>query len=177
MSVIENDWRLPSQSNSATMTRLIWRDIQMIKTLVIAGMAGTLAFNLIGLVFWFAFEGGSEDLLGLCSTLLIMIPSFVAFGAPAILVGTEEESGTLDWIRTLPVSWQQFAKSKLLVAIGGVAIVWIFALIVAGFISFAGATKEMIEGMGDLPMLAYICLLYTSPSPRDQRGSRMPSSA
>ena len=24
---------------------------------------------------------------------------------------------------------------------------------------------------------AYSCLLYTSPSPRDQRGSRMPSSA
>ena len=26
-------------------------------------------------------------------------------------------------------------------------------------------------------MLLYPCLLYTSPSPRDQRGSRMPSSA
>ena len=26
-------------------------------------------------------------------------------------------------------------------------------------------------------LLAYFCLLYTSPSPRDQRGSRMPSSA
>ena len=26
-------------------------------------------------------------------------------------------------------------------------------------------------------VLAYTCLLYTSPSPRDQRGSRMPSSA
>ena len=25
--------------------------------------------------------------------------------------------------------------------------------------------------------VAYTCLLYTSPSPRDQRGSRMPSSA
>ena len=25
--------------------------------------------------------------------------------------------------------------------------------------------------------LEYACLLYTSPSPRDQRGSRMPSSA
>ena len=25
--------------------------------------------------------------------------------------------------------------------------------------------------------LAFTCLLYTSPSPRDQRGSRMPSSA
>ena len=27
------------------------------------------------------------------------------------------------------------------------------------------------------PDLAHTCLLYTSPSPRDQRGSRMPSSA
>ena len=27
------------------------------------------------------------------------------------------------------------------------------------------------------PVLVYSCLLYTSPSPRDQRGSRMPSSA
>ena len=26
-------------------------------------------------------------------------------------------------------------------------------------------------------ILSYVCLLYTSPSPRDQRGSRMPSSA
>ena len=29
----------------------------------------------------------------------------------------------------------------------------------------------------DLIVLDIICLLYTSPSPRDQRGSRMPSSA
>ena len=28
-----------------------------------------------------------------------------------------------------------------------------------------------------IPALAEVCLLYTSPSPRDQRGSRMPSSA
>ena len=27
------------------------------------------------------------------------------------------------------------------------------------------------------PAKSYLCLLYTSPSPRDQRGSRMPSSA
>ena len=29
----------------------------------------------------------------------------------------------------------------------------------------------------DLVLIGKICLLYTSPSPRDQRGSRMPSSA
>ena len=30
---------------------------------------------------------------------------------------------------------------------------------------------------GDGVVQDYVCLLYTSPSPRDQRGSRMPSSA
>ena len=29
----------------------------------------------------------------------------------------------------------------------------------------------------DIPYASFSCLLYTSPSPRDQRGSRMPSSA
>eukprot|EP00829_Urostomides_striatus_P015531 TRINITY_DN4899_c0_g1_i1.p1 TRINITY_DN4899_c0_g1~~TRINITY_DN4899_c0_g1_i1.p1 ORF type:complete len:243 (+),score=61.11 TRINITY_DN4899_c0_g1_i1:56-784(+) len=39
--------------------------------------------------------------------------------------------------------------------------------------------KNISESAGDLikKMLAKSCLLYTSPSPRDQRGSRMPSSA
>ena len=30
---------------------------------------------------------------------------------------------------------------------------------------------------GDTVIVSVNCLLYTSPSPRDQRGSRMPSSA
>ena len=35
------------------------------------------------------------------------------------------------------------------------------------------------EGFSGIPVAAEVdgCLLYTSPSPRDQRGSRMPSSA
>ena len=33
------------------------------------------------------------------------------------------------------------------------------------------------RGKSMLMDLFYACLLYTSPSPRDQRGSRMPSSA
>ena len=35
--------------------------------------------------------------------------------------------------------------------------------------------SEKLASLGT--MSAGICLLYTSPSPRDQRGSRMPSSA
>ena len=47
----------------------------------------------------------------------------------------------------------------------------------------AGAVAGPVMGrLGDLYPKKYVligctCLLYTSPSPRDQRGSRMPSSA
>ena len=44
---------------------------------------------------------------------------------------------------------------------------------VDGEISTAFIEKEFKNGFKGLP----ICLLYTSPSPRDQRGTRMPSSA
>ena len=39
------------------------------------------------------------------------------------------------------------------------------------------ATPEAFERDPALVHQFYNCLLYTSPSPRDQRGSRMPSSA
>ena len=41
-----------------------------------------------------------------------------------------------------------------------------------------GSQREVIINPGwDWGDNQYACLLYTSPSPRDQRGSRMPSSA
>ena len=36
---------------------------------------------------------------------------------------------------------------------------------------------QLLGYLGDMNEVIYNCLLYTSPSPRDQRGSRMPSSA
>ena len=44
--------------------------------------------------------------------------------------------------------------------------------------SEAGASEiRALAGMFSFMGLGILCLLYTSPSPRDQRGSRMPSSA
>ena len=44
-------------------------------------------------------------------------------------------------------------------------------------ISFFPELKDEISFVAENGALVYDCLLYTSPSPRDQRGSRMPSSA
>ena len=40
-----------------------------------------------------------------------------------------------------------------------------------------GKESPSIHGPADVPDWNYICLLYTSPSPRDRQKSRMPSSA
>ena len=41
---------------------------------------------------------------------------------------------------------------------------------------FVGVSFQIYNGKKFIP-ITISCLLYTSPSPRDQRGSRMPSSA
>ena len=48
-----------------------------------------------------------------------------------------------------------------------------FVDVIAAEVPIAVASELMISGS----LLYRDCLLYTSPSPRDQRGSRMPSSA
>ena len=59
------------------------------------------------------------------------------------------------------------------VVFGCLSLLWV--------ISFAAKDASLVDifwGFGFLIVAGIcLCLLYTSPSPRDQRGSRMPSSA
>ena len=59
--------------------------------------------------------------------------------------------------------------------IGG-ALITCFSCVGFGFFAEGYWTAMLFRTMGGIG-LAGTCLLYTSPSPRDQRGSRMPSSA
>ena len=57
---------------------------------------------------------------------------------------------------------------------------WFFLINGVIFISYlfaSGRWRELFPTREDFQNLWGTCLLYTSPSPRDQRGSRMPSSA
>ena len=121
MSEIQN-------AGSRILSRLLWKDFQMIKPLVIAIAVGVVAFNLLALILREVF---GQDTNGLSDMILwVLMPNLVALGAPSMLVGTEQETGTLDWTRSIPVSWQKIVLSKFLTAIAATASIWLLASIV-----------------------------------------------
>jgi hypothetical protein len=117
--------------NRKAMQRLIWKDSRTLAPLAIGLLAGVFLFNVLQ---WFSPSPTDlrfDDRLWVAYGTWILLPNLLALGAPALLVGGEEESGALALLRTLPAQWKAIAYSKLLVA--GVAL---FILYLVGTIGF-----------------------------------------
>lgn len=117
-------------NHQAIMRRLVWKDIITIKPLVLAGAICVVLFNLLALMIWHVNDGSTVDLFQASIAMWIAMPNFVALGAAAMLVGTEEDSGTMNWLRTLPVRWQQVAAAKLSVAVAAVLLTTVLSTLV-----------------------------------------------
>ena len=107
------------------MRSLLWKDMRTVKPLVIAACAGVVILNLVAFIgqLIYGAEGDAEGY----AVIWVMLPNLVALGAPAMLVGGEEDSGTLSWLRTLPVRWQKIVQSKFLVGAGATFLTWFCA--------------------------------------------------
>ena len=77
----------------------------------------------------------------------------------------------------------QGARTRL-VSGPGILLVWLYGVMSVGAVSrsiYQIATEfdraPLAYGLSAVAAVVYACLLYTSPSPRDISGSRMPSSA
>lgn len=107
-------------SDHQMLLRLIWKDVRVIRPLVAAALITLLVGHTVTYIFWMQGEMATDTLIGISYAFWFMIPGFVALGVPAMLVGTEHETGTEGWLRTLPVHWYTVARAKLWTAIGAV---------------------------------------------------------
>ena len=60
---------------------------------------------------------------------------------------------------------------------GQVLFVLVGLAAIAGVVMAATTRPDAFDAAGRLSKMGWVCLLYTSPSPRDRQKSRMPSSA
>lgn len=105
------------------LRRLLWKDVVTILPLFKAALLAVVGLNLSFYALW----PEPTSLVGWSIALWIFLPSVVALGAAAMLVGSEDDSGTMDWLRTLPVRWQDVAASKLWVATAVLLATWVIA--------------------------------------------------
>ena len=143
---------------STVLRSLAWKDFKAIRPLLLAILAGIVLLHVMVIAIQVAYGTHSDSEIYV--SLWILMPNLMALGAPAMLIGSEEESGTLGWLRTLPVSWRDIAWSKFLVAAGCVAISWIVATLFLMF-AFAGGmrvdpfAKDMLGSFGIAQLVCF----------------------
>lgn len=131
---------------------LVWKDVSVLLPLAL-GLAGLLV--VLALVAMTTMSD-PRNILDHC---VILFPNLVALGAPILLLGHEEETGTLNWQRALPVNWRVVWASKWLAA----GFVTLIVCAVAAIVSWIGSTQWGLlpDGVGNKGFEAYRALSFT----------------
>ena len=107
------------------ISQLLWKDAMTIRALLLAVLVGI--FGATACLFVVSPMMSDMNVSNLFVSFWVLMPNLFAIGAPAILIGNEEEQGSLSWLKTLPVRWQSIADAKILVAVAGLIICWIIS--------------------------------------------------
>ncbi len=147
-------------NQQTAMRALIGKDARIIFPLVVIGWIGCLFFNFLLFLLWQYWDVDNRSLFSGSISIWTLIPGLIAFGAASMLIGTEEDSGTLSWLRTLPVSWQQIAASKLVVGLGAFASVFAFASLILWLFSHGWRGVATSSGYNHLSLYEGSAVLF-----------------
>ena len=115
---------------------------------------------------------------GLLRQMLYNVPAF-------LIISIEHAIGALIFIPFLIKGWKEILKlgqrtwiSVLWISICGGILGTFFYTSALSYVSYINlSVVVLLQKLQPLFAITLACLLYTSPSPRDKRQSRMPSSA
>ena len=152
-----------SVPNQTSWTKaLLWKEFRQVMPLMLTVLG--LGFGILLIILVTAAFGSQKGLTydnGFWFLFLSM-PMMYATGVGILLVGTEKESRSMQWMRSLPVSAKYIAWSKLVVALATLALVWLIAgASWAGFASFLGENPLKSQSMDIYSMSAGDALLPT----------------
>jgi len=143
---------------------LVWKELRQLAPLfwAVLGLGGGLNLLLIALSF---FTSGRGSTIITPYTFIVM-PIVFATGIGVLLVGVEKESRTLQWLQGLPVSSKQIAKTKFMVALLSLAVVWAISLLMFWLfrIVFQGQFGITISEVGSLSASYFYPFVFPSVS-------------
>ncbi|KAA1261374.1 ABC-2 family transporter protein [Rubripirellula obstinata] len=116
------------------MRAFLWRDARQLIPLV----AMLVVVTTLILTLWL-FTDDNFDGYVPSVWIPLILPTLLAAGCGAILVGNEKETRTLKWIASLPVQPARVFQSKLLVATVALIAMWLAALLLLVGMSVAGS--------------------------------------
>lgn len=141
---------------------LLWKDFRVLMPLAVA--VGAMALVLYAATI---LAPGERD--AAFYSYLILLPNLVAFGAPSLLIGHEEEQGTLQWQQAMPTSWLGVFATKFLVALVATLLVWCCCA-VGIWLAYAGGHLDAVNrglgaeriGLEAFRMISYTVLLLST---------------
>ena len=139
--------------------------------LVILGFLSFIRFDVMGVLFGDILSVNSNDLLVIWigGALILVVLSYI--WKPLFASTVNYELAEAEGMKPERVN---AIFTILLAALIAISIKMIGVLLITGLLIIPTA---MARNLSDNPRQMVICLLYTSPSPRDRTRSRMPSSA
>lgn len=108
---------------SDPLKHLLWKDERSIRSLTLAIAIGIVGLNLLAVLAG-AILRDQGARWGTALGAWFLMPNLFALGVGPMLVGNEEETGTLNWLRSLPISWKTVTTSKLITAIASLMALW-----------------------------------------------------
>ena len=128
--------KVVTMSTNHALRQLWWKECRQLIPLVL--LIVVVAIGLAGLS-WISslFQGHRQTLespggvYGTAFVLALFAPCLFALGAGGVLIGQEKESGTLNWLRGLPISRSQVVGSKVLAGVVGLIAAWLVCGLIA----------------------------------------------
>jgi hypothetical protein len=163
---------LSQQSKPSLWYALLWKDLQQVKSLFTAAVAGVFGVQLI-LFLASRLVQDQETRTGFMAgivTLPFGATIVLALGSCGMLIGHERQTGTWAWSSSLPVSWMQALASKLFVSIAGslcvgiplaILPVWFFATQATGIPEATESAFFVIGGLVIFIEVVTFCFIAT----------------
>ncbi|MFG0261965.1 MAG: ABC transporter permease [Novipirellula sp. JB048] len=105
-----------------------------------------VAVGALLMLFWGMLQDAGAPAQAYARSVPLVLPALFAAGAGALSVGQEKEQGTLWWLSAMPVTPRHLIWSKFLVALIGLATIWVYCWILLGIVqsSRGGRTSGLI---------------------------------